>query len=394
MAEREMVALTGNEAGALAFKQIEPDVVAAYPITPQTELMHDVAQFIHDGEMKTELITVESEHSAMSACIGAASAGARTMTATSGQGLALMWEMLYIAASYRLPIVMANVNRALSGPINIHCDHSDAMGARDTGWIQIYCENSQEIYDTLIQAVRIAENERVRLPVMVCYDGFIISHTMQPLKILTKEEVQEFVGSPKLAFSLLDVEKPFTLGALDLPPYYYEHKRPQVEAMNNALEVVKSVGEEYGKLSSRKYGYFEEYKTGDAEFLIVGLGSFTGTAMEAIDIVREEGIPAGLLKMRLFRPLPKEALAEVFKKVKASCVFDRAISFGLGGPLVHELRSVAYEAGSRLPIASAIYGLGGRDLTEHDIAEHIRKLWNDYKKGKMTNEPVYLTLCE
>ncbi|MCX7703094.1 MAG: pyruvate ferredoxin oxidoreductase [Planctomycetota bacterium] len=391
---QEMVALTGNEAAALAFKQIEPDVVAAYPITPQTELMHDVAGFVHDGEMRTEFITVESEHSAMSACIGAAAAGARTMTATSGQGLALMWEMLYIAASYRLPIVMANVNRALSGPINIHCDHSDSMGARDTGWIQLFCENPQEIYDSIIQAIRIAEDKRVQLPLMVCYDGFIISHTMQPLKVLDKETVQKFVGKRQPEFSLLNVEKPFSLGALDLPPYYYEHKRPQVEAMKNALDVVLAVAKEYESLSGRRYGYFEEYRTEDAELLLVGLGSFTGTAAEAVDIARNEGIRAGLLKLRLFRPLPKEALSQALKKTKAACVYDRALSFGLGGPLAHELRSVAYETGLKVPIASAIYGLGGRDITEHDIAAHIRKLWNDYKKDSIKMETEFLNLCE
>jgi len=392
--EQEKIALTGNEAAAFAFKQIEPDVVAAYPITPQTELMHDVASFVHNGEIRTELITVESEHSAMSACIGSAAAGARTMTATSGQGLALMWEMLYIAASYRLPIVIAVVNRALSGPINIHCDHSDAMGARDTGWIQLYSENPQEIYDNLIQAVRIAENKKVQLPAMVCYDGFIISHTMQPLEVLPKETVQEFIGEHEPAYSLLDIDKPFTLGALDLPPYYYEHKRPQVEAMENALDVVKSVGEEFASLSGRSYGCFEEYRTDDAELLLIGMGSVTGTTMEAVDMARDDGVPAGTIKLRLFRPFPKKELVEVLRNKKVVSVLDRAISFGLGGPVVHEIRATAYEFGLNLPITSAIYGLGGRDTTEHDILTHIHNIWSNYEHNSLSFEPVYLTLRE
>jgi len=394
MVEQELTALTGNEAAAFAFKQIEPDVVAAYPITPQTELMHDVARFIHDGEVRTEFITVESEHSAMSACIGSAAAGARTMTATSGQGLALMWEMLYIAASYRLPIVMAVVNRALSGPINIHCDHSDAMGARDTGWVQIYCENSQEIYDSLIQAVRIAEHPDVQLPVMVCYDGFIISHTMQDLDVLPTEVVRRFTGERKAVYSVLDVDAPMTLGALDLPPYYYEHKRPQVEAMRRAEEVVLRVGEEYEKLTGRNYSYFHAYRVDDAELVIVGMGSLTGTAMEAVDLARDEGVPVGLLKLRLFRPLPKAALYDVLEGARALCVFDRAISFGLGGPLAHEIRAMLQERGSTVPVASTVYGLGGRDTTEHDIAGHIRSLWAALKDDALSTETTYLTLRE
>lgn len=395
MVKQELTAYTGNEAAAFAFKQIEPDVVAAYPITPQTELMHDVARFVHDGEIRTEFVTVESEHSAMSACIGAAAAGARTLTATSGQGLALMWEMLYIASSYRLPIVMAVVNRALSGPINIHCDHSDAMGARDSGWIQLYCENPQEIYDNLIQAVKIAEHPDVQLPVMVCYDGFITSHTMQDLYVLPTSEVKRFVGERKPAYSVLDVDNPITLGGLDLPPHYFEHKRPQIEAMKNAINVILDVASEYQNLTGRKYGFFDLYRTEDAKMLIVGMGSFSGTAMEAVDIARREDLPVGLLRLRVFRPFPKEALVEVLCNVELVSVWDRAVSFGLGGPLAHEIRAALQEARILTPVVSRIYGLGGRDITEHEIAAQIKSTYNTFSSDeKVSTEPLFIGLRE
>jgi len=394
MVKQELTSFTGNEAGAFAFKQIEPDVVAAYPITPQTELMHDVARFVHDGQIRTELVTVESEHSAMSACIGAAAAGARTVTATSGQGLALMWEMLYIAASYRLPIVMAVINRALSGPINIHCDHSDTMGARDTGWIQLYSENPQEIYDNLIQAVRIAEHPDIQLPVMVCYDGFITSHTMQDLYVLPDSEVKSFIGERKPAYSVLDVKNPITLGALDLPPHYFEHKRPQVEAMERALEVIPQVAAEYEKLTGRKYGFFDPYRTDDAEMVIIGLGSFTGTAMEAVDMARNEGVPVGLIRLRVFRPFPKAALVEVLSQMELVSVWDRAVSFGLGGPVAHEVRAMLQEARLTTPVLSRIYGLGGRDITEHQIAAQIKATWEAFKTGDVSPQPLFVGLRE
>ena len=394
MVKQELTALTGNEAAAFAFKQIEPDVVAAYPITPQTELMHDVARFVHDGEIRTELITVESEHSAMSACIGSAAAGARTLTATSGQGLALMWEMLYIAASYRLPIVMAVVNRALSGPINIHCDHSDAMGARDTGWIQLFSENSQEIYDNLIQAVRIAEHPDVQLPVMVCYDGFITSHTMQDLQVLPASEVKRFIGERKAVYTVLDVDNPITLGGLDLPPHYFEHKRPQVEAMKNAQDVILQVAAEYEEISGRRYGFFDTYRTDDAEMVVIGMGSFSGTAIEAVDIARKEGVPVGLLRLRVFRPLPKGALLDALSSAALVSVWDRAVSFGLGGPLAHEVRAIFQERRIATPVVSRIYGLGGRDITEHEIAAQIKATWETFSAGEVSTEPLFVGLRE
>ncbi|MFH1422608.1 MAG: transketolase C-terminal domain-containing protein [Planctomycetota bacterium] len=390
----EKTALTGNEAAALAMKHIDPDVVAAYPITPQTELMHDFAAFVANGEVSTEFVTVESEHSAMSACVGAAAAGARSMTATCGPGLALMWEILYIAASYRLPIVMATVNRALSGPINIHCDHSDSMGARDSGWIQLYCEDSQEIYDNMVQAIRISAHKDVLLPTMVCFDGFTISHTMQVLEVLTKEQVKKFIGEHKPAYTILDIKNPITVGSLDLPPYYFEHKRAQVEAMDKAVSVIKNVAEDYSKLSGRKYDFGEKYLLDDAEIVLVAMGSVCGTAKVAIKNARAKGIRAGLLKLRTFRPFPDTEIINSLKKAKLVAVQDKAISFGSGGPLFHEICSAAHRHDLNVPVVSAIYGLGGRDTTIEDLEAYIDNLAGQAKSGKVAKQTTYIALRE
>lgn len=363
------IALTGNDAAAEALKQVDPDVAAVFPITPQTELMHKFSKFVADGEVETELINVESEHSAMSACVGSAAAGARTVSATSANGLALMWEILYIAASSRLPIVMPVVNRALSGPINIHNDHSDTMGARDCGWVQLYSENAQEAYDNLIQAFRIAEHKDILLPAMVTLDGFILSHTMETIDVFEDDaRVQEFTGEYNPDMYLLDTDNPFTMGPLDLQDFYFEHKRQQVEAMRNVQEVVESVGKEYGELSGRSYGIFEEYKTEDAEFIAVAMGSTAGTVKVAVDTMREQGKKAGLLKLRMFRPFPGNEIVEALSGAKKVAVMDKACSFGLeGGPVFHEIRSFAY--GKDLHFKSYIYGLGGRDITVQQIIE-------------------------
>jgi len=390
----EKIALTGNEAGALAFKHINPDVVGVYPITPQTELMHDVAKYVHDGDMDTELVTVESEHSAMSVCVGSSAGGARTMTATCGQGLALMWEIIYIASSYRLPIVMPVVNRALSAPINIHCDHSDSMGARDSGWIQLFCEDSQEIYDNMIMAIKIAENKDVLLPVMVCFDGFIISHTMQVLEVLDRETVSKFIGEYKPAYSVLDLDKPITVGGLDLPPFYFEHKRQQVEGMKKAEEVIDKVTKEYGELTGRNYGFYNGHQLEDAEIALVAMGSAAGTAKAAVDIARENGIKVGLMEPRVFRPFPEEKFASALENAKLTCVFDRSISFGNKGPLAIEIKSMAYDYELDVPIVNAIYGLGGRDITVEDFTGHINKLAEICKSGDIEHEPAYIGLRE
>ncbi len=370
--------LTGNQAVALAMKQINPDVVAAYPITPQTEVVQTFSEYVANGEVVTEFVTAESEHSAMSAAIGAAAAGARAMTATSSQGLALMWEMLYIASSYRLPIVMPVVNRALSGPINIHCDHSDAMGARDAGWIQLYSENPQEAYDNLIQAVRIAEDRRVLLPVMVCQDGFITSHGLENLEVLDDAVVREFLGEYRAAITLLDKDRPITMGPLALQDYYFEFKVQQAEAMRRAPEVIEEVGQAFGQLSSRQYGFFETYQLEDAEAAIVALGSTAGTARVAVDRLRRDGLKVGLLKLRVFRPFPATRLVEVLTGKAVVAVLDRAESLsGMGGPVFTEFRSAFYDLSSRPLFVNYIYGLGGRDIgldEFHRVGSDLRKI--------------------
>jgi pyruvate ferredoxin oxidoreductase alpha subunit len=369
--------LTGNDAGAHAMKQINPDVVAAYPITPQTELMQAFAQYVADGEVDTELITVESEHSAMSACIGAAAAGARTMTATSANGFALMWEVLYIAASLRLPITMTVVNRALSGPINIHCDHSDSMGARDAGWIQIYAENPQEAYDLLLIGLKAAENHDVLLPCMIMYDGFIISHTMEVVETLPDDAVQKFVGPYKPAYALLLDKEPFTVGPLDFHDYYFEHKRQEIDGTEHAPAALAASAAEYEKLTGRRYGPVETYRADDADVIMVALGSTAGTARYTVDALRERGHAVGLMKLRTFRPFPHAEVAAALGHTKCVVVCDRVASFGgFGSPSFTEVRSALYEVPARPHVINFIYGLGGRDtgpdLLEHAFEEGLR----------------------
>jgi pyruvate ferredoxin oxidoreductase alpha subunit len=389
------LALTGNEAVALAMKQINPDVVAAYPITPQTDIVQYFSSFVADGEVDTEFVTVESEHSAMSATIGAAAAGARAMTATSSQGLALMWEMLYIAASFRLPIVMPLVNRALSGPINIHCDHSDSMGARDSGWIQLYSENPQEAYDNLVQAVLIAEHPDVRLPAMVCQDGFITSHGLENLEALEDQEVRDLIGEFRPEHPLLDVKNPVTMGPLDLQDFYFEHKMQQVDALKRVSSVVLEVAAKYKELSGREYGLFEAYRLDDAEFATVILNSAAGTAKVAVDQLRAKGIKAGLLKPRLYRPFPSGELARALGGLKAVAVLDRAESFAdFGGPMYTDLRAAFFDAGSRVEVANYIYGLGGRDFTLNEVHSVYADLARVADGGRFPARVVHLGVRE
>ena len=390
--EKTIVARTGNEAMSEAMRQINPDVCAAYPITPATEIMQIFSTFVADGLVKTNLITVESEHSAMSACLGSAAAGARTMTATSSQGLALMHEILYIVSALRLPIVLAEVNRALSGPINIHCDHSDTMGERDSGWIQIFAENSQEAYDSLIQAVRIAEHKDVQLPVMVSTDGFIISHGMERLEMYPDAEVQKFVGAYKPFYNVLDIDNTITVGSIVLTDYYLEHKRAQHEAMKNAHRVVAEIGKEFGKTFGKEYGYIEKYKADDAEVILVCLGSTAGTSKAAIEELRQEGIKAGLVKVRLFRPFPAAEIVEAIKGAKTLVVLDRSESMSnQAGPLATEIKAGLFDAGLAKPMNNYIYGLGGREI----YIEDIKKVFKDAVSGKCNSAEVkYLGVKE
>ncbi|HPD16419.1 MAG TPA: pyruvate ferredoxin oxidoreductase [Planctomycetota bacterium] len=393
IAEQTRVSLTGNDAAAEALRQANPDVVPAYPITPQTELMHKFADFHANGLVDSEMVLVESEHSAMSAAIGASAAGARVATATSSQGYALMVEVCYIAAAYRLPIVMPLVNRALSGPINIHCDHSDAMLARDTGWIQLWSENSQEAYDNTLMAFRIAEHPDVLTPTIVNLDGFIISHTGEVVDILKDEPARAFVGSYQPARSLLDTEHPYSVGALFLPDNYYEARRQQQAAIEGALPVIEAVSREYGALSGRSYGILEGYRLDDAELVLVGLGSTIGTSKVAVDALRETGVKAGLLKIRLYRPFPGPQIIQAIRHAKAVGVLDRAISYGLnGGPLFHEVRSAAYGR-MTAPFASYVYGLGGRDIIADEIVGIFRDL-EAVSKGADAAQARYIGVRE
>jgi len=390
----KIVAVTGNEAVAEALRQINPDVCAAYPITPQTDMMQRFSSFVSDGKVDTEIILVESEHSAMSACIGASAAGGRVVTATSSQGLALMWEMLFIASGNRLPIVMPVVNRALSAPLNIHGDHSDSMGARDSGWIQLYSENAQEAYDNTIQAFRIAEHMDIRLPAMVCMDGFIISHSIERVEYLEDADVKNFVSEYKQMNPLLDIDNPKSYGPLILPDLYMEYKRAQHEVMTKVKGVVLNVASEFEKLSKRKYGLFESYKLDDAEIAIVILNSAAGTAKDVIDQFRAKGIKAGLLKPRLFRPFPYEEVADAIKDVSALCVMDRADSFGAYGPLFIEICGATLHLEKRPLMINKIYGLGGRDFMPEHAEQVLNELSVIAKTGKIRIVKEYIGVRE
>jgi len=388
----KVVAKTANEAMAEAMRQINPDVVAAYPITPATEIVQIFSSFVHDGLVDTEFIAVESEHSAMSACIGAAAAGARVMTSTSSQGLALMDEVLYIAAALRLPIVICEINRALSAPINIHCDHSDTMNVRDSGWVQIYAEDSQEAYDSVIQAMKIAEE--AFLPAMVTADGFILSHAMQRIDMLEDEEVQAFIGEHKSPYNLLDIDNPITIGPLDLQDYFFEHKRQEADAMMKALKVIKKVADEFTQKFGRKYGLVEEYRLDDAEYAIVVIGSTAGTAKETVDMMREKGHKVGLLRIRVFRPFPAEEIVNALKNVKVVGVMDRADGVNaFGGPVFMEVRAALYESEKKPDVYSFVYGLGGRDVKPVDI-ERVFQMIMDADKGKKIDRLNYIGVRE
>ena len=391
----KILAVTGNEAVGHALKQINPDVCAAYPITPATELMQRFASFVSNGQVKTELILVESEHSAMSACVGAAAAGGRVATATSSQGLALMWEILFIASGLRLPIVMPIVNRSLSAPLNIHCDHSDAMGARDSGWIQLWSENAQEAYDNTIQAFRIAENMDIRLPAMICYDGFIIGHSIACIEYLDDETVSNFVGEYQPLYPLLDIKNPISYGPLILTDYYMEYKKAQENAASKVANVVLDVAREFEKISGRTYGLFETYRLDDAEIGLVILNSAAGTSKDIVDEFRDKGIKAGLFKPRLFRPFPYEQVGKALKHLKAICVLDRADAFGGSyGPLFLEIATSLYPYKEKPILINKIYGLGGRDYLPEHAEFSLNELIQIAKTKKVRTVKEYIGVRE
>lgn len=385
--------LSGNEASATAMKQINPDVVAAFPITPSTEIPQYFSTFVSNGQVDTEFVAVESEHSAMSACIGAEAAGCRAMTATSSNGLSFMWEMLYIASGCRLPIVLSLVNRAVSGPLNIHNDHSDAMGVRDAGWIMLFSESNQEAYDNLLMAHQIAENKDVRLPLMVCQDGFITSHSIENIELLEDEKVKEFVGEYHPEHYLLNHDEPIAVGPMDLQAYLFEHKYQQAQAMKNAKKVILEVADRFEKLTGRKYGFFEEYKLDDAEIAIVCMNSTAGTTKFVVDNLRAQGIKAGLLKIRVFRPFPVEEVAKALSHLKAIAVLDKSDSVnGAGGALFEDVTSAMYTENVHVPVVNYIYGIGGRDTTVDELSSVYSDLQKVAETGKAENPYRYLGL--
>uniref|UniRef100_A0A7J3PKT2 2-oxoacid oxidoreductase (ferredoxin) n=1 Tax=Staphylothermus marinus TaxID=2280 RepID=A0A7J3PKT2_STAMA len=396
--------VNGDEAVAYALKQSLVDVVAAYPITPQTIIVEKFSEFVANGEVHTEFVSVESEHSAMSACIGAAAAGARAFTASSSQGIALMWETLYIASALRLPIVLAVVNRALSAPINIHCDHSDAYGMRDSGWIQLFVENVQETYDTTIQAFKIAEDERVQLPVAVNLDGFFLSHTLENIRILPDNIVEEFLGGyrkvpcinvdyfeDKVPY-MLNPARPITIGPLDLPDYYFEHKMALIDAMKNVYQVVREVNDEWYELTGRRYGdgVIDTYGIEDADTAIIVLGSAAGTVKHVVKRMRSQGLKTGVIRIRLFRPFPYREITELLKDIRVVGVLDRGISYGSYGPVYLEVNTALYDLRERPIIVNYIYGLGGRDLSPHEIEYVIRELHEIFEKGFVENKLKFI----
>lgn len=382
MEEKMVKPLSGGQAVAYAMRQINPEVMAAYPITPQTPIIEQYAEYVADGLVDTEFIMAESEHSALAACFGAAAAGGRAMTATASMGLALMWEVVASSAGTRLPIVMAVGNRALSSPLNIHCDHSDSMGTRDLSWIQIFAENAQEAYENIFLALKIAE--KVYLPVMAMQDGFFTTHNVEGVKVLPDKEVKKFVGEYKPKKPLLDTDNPVTVGPVELQNYFTETKWQQNQAMKEALGVYLSVGKELEKLTGREYPYFEEYKSEDAEALIVVLSSTAGTTKDVVDEMREEGKKVGLLKPILFRPFPMKEIAKALENKKRVAVLDRSESYGSFPPLFSEIRSALFESEKRPELWSYVFGLGGRDISKIEI----RKVFDDLLEGNKPEEQI------
>ena len=385
--------MSGNEAVSYAIRQINPDVMPAFPITPSTEIPQMVSTYIANGEMDTEFIPVESEHSSMSATIGAEAAGARSLTATSSAGLALMWEELLLAASNRMPCALALVNRTLSGPININCDHSDGMGARDTGWIQIYAENNQEAYDNFIQAYPIAEHTDVHLPIMICQDGFITSHAVENIELLEDDEVKNFVGTYEPEEYLLNPGKPISVGPYSVSNYAMEAKKNQEIALEKSKAVILEVAKKFEALSGRSYGLFEEYRTEDAEYIMLLIGSAAGTAKAAVDELREQGKKVGVLKLRVFRPFPADEIAHALRHCKAVAIMDRCESYnGNGGPLGSEVTAALFKNRVMITAVNYIYGLAGRDFTVDHVKDIFAEMEDDLKNGRETKQYQYVGL--
>ncbi|MGV8087360.1 MAG: pyruvate ferredoxin oxidoreductase [Candidatus Woesearchaeota archaeon] len=375
-------ALTGAEASAVAMRQIAPDVVPLYPITPQTQIVEVYSQFAANGLVDSELVRCESEHSVMSVAIGASSSGARVMTATSSQGLAFMFEPIFIASALRLPIVMNLVNRSLAGPINIHCDHADGMAVRDSGWIQIYNETAQDAYETTLMAVRIAEHPDIKLPVMVCQDGFITSHSMVNVNIYEDNIIKNFIGEYNPSETLLNSKDPISIGTLDFYDYFFEHKKQNFDAMEKAKKVIRDVQEEFSKnISGKKYGFVEEYHTSDAEHIIIAMSSACGIIKGAVDELRKSGKKVGLLKVMLFRPFPEFEVAQALKNAKSVIILERVSGNGTYSPLYNETSAALYHYQNKPKIVNYVFGLGGRNFGHLDainIFSEFEKIDNEF----------------
>lgn len=392
---KKRVLLSGNEAVATALRQINPDVFPAFPITPSTEIPQYFSNYVANGLVDTEFITVESEHSSMSAAVGASAAGARALTATSSAGLAFMWEVLGVAASSRLPVALAAVCRALTGPLNINCDHSDSMGARDCGWIQLYAEDNQEAYDNMVMAFNIAEHKDVMLPIMICQDGFITSHAVNDMELLDDMMVKEFVGEREPVNYLLSPDEKFAVGPYCVSDYYMESRKAQAHAMENAKQVILDVAKEYEKISGRKYGLIEEYQMEDAEYAVVIIGSAAGTTKEAIDQMRAKGEKVGLVKIRSFRPFPGAEITASLKKCKAVAIMDRCESFSTnGGPVGAETMQAMYTARCTALAINIMYGIGGRDVRVEDMVNVYETLKEIAATGETGDVYRYMGLRE
>jgi pyruvate ferredoxin oxidoreductase alpha subunit len=381
---------SGNLAFAEAMRQINPDVVAAYPITPSTEIPMRFAEYVANGEVDTRYVAVESEHSAITACVGASVAGGRVMTASSANGVALMHEIFPIAASFRAPIVFGLVNRSLGAPVNIHCDHSDSMPERDSGWVQIYCEDAQEVYDTVMLSVRLAEHPDVLTPVFVCQDGFITSHCYEPVEFLSDEAVRSFVGAREPRYPLLDVENPVSYGSFTMSEYYFEIKRNQIEGLNHVQRVYGKLSSEYFALSGREYPVIDRYMSDDADYVAVIMSSAAGVVKDVVDDLRGDGVRAGCIRVRMYRPFPAMELREALRGKKCVAVLDRSASPGGTAPLAAEVKSALYMQPDRTPVFDYIFGLGGRDFFPSDAL----RVFQDMMEFRYEDGARYIGLLE
>ncbi|WP_297516349.1 pyruvate synthase subunit PorA [Thermococcus sp.] len=363
--------MKANEAAAWAAKLAKPKVIAAFPITPSTLVPEKISEFVANGELDAEFIKVESEHSAISACVGASAAGVRTFTATASQGLALMHEVLFIAAGMRLPIVMAIGNRSLSAPINIWNDWQDSISERDTGWLQFYAENNQEALDLILIAYKVAEDERVLLPAMVGFDAFILTHTVEPVEIPDQELVDEFLGEYEPKHAYVDPKRPITQGTLAFPAHYMEARYTVWEANENARKVIDEAFAEFEKKFGRKYQKIEEYRTDDAEIIFVTMGSLAGTVKEYVDHLREKGIKVGAAKLTVYRPFPIEEVRALAKKAKVLALLEKNVTFSVGGALFQDFSRALINEKEKPIIIDYILGLGGRDVTFQNLDEAL-----------------------